>query len=68
MDRRLLHLFVTLLVVGTALAVALGVRPAAASAADLPVPTLSVTAAPQRVDYGDPVNVTGTLQVASTSP
>ena len=63
MDRRLLHLFVALLLVGTTLAVALGVCSAAASAADLPVPILSVTVTPQRVDYGDTVNITGTLQV-----
>jgi L,D-transpeptidase catalytic domain len=63
MDRRLLHLVVTLLVVGAAFAVALGVRPAAASAADPTVPTLTVSVTPDHVDYGHTVSVTGTLQV-----
>jgi hypothetical protein len=63
MDRRLLHLVVTLLVVGATFAAALGVRPATASAADLTVPTLTVSVTPDHVDYGHTVNVTGTLQV-----
>ena len=67
MDRRLLHLLLALLIAVAAPMVVLGVGPAAASAADPPVPTLSMTVAPLRVDYGETVNITGTLQVPSAT-